>query len=68
MPIEMHPVESKAVSHQGYDPETKTLRVCYQNGGIYEASVEPEEYHALMAADSFGRHLNATFRLRMVPA
>lgn len=69
MPLAMQPVKSKAVSHIGYDPTSKTLRVRYANGGLYEATgVEAHEYAALMAADSLGKHVNLHFRAKLTRA
>ena len=66
MAVRLTPVKSKAASHEGYDPATKTLRIRYASGGLYEATdVEPHQYEALKAAESFGRHLNTHFRAKL---
>ena len=38
MAFKLSPVESSAASHEGYDPASKTFRVRYQSGGLYEAT------------------------------
>jgi len=65
MPIQMHPVDSSAVSHVGYDPESKTMRIRFATGAVYQyPAVDPEEHQALLASSSLGRHLNQHFRSR----
>jgi hypothetical protein len=64
MPFEKIPVDSKAATHAAYDKESKTIRVWYTGGGIYDFNAEPHEHEALMNAPSFGRHLNTHFRGR----
>ena len=51
-------VKSSNVHSIGYDQKTRSLRVHYLNGGLYEfRGVQPEEHKALMAAKSKGSHL-----------
>lgn len=55
--MEMVPVQSSSLKEVGYDPETKTLRVRFAGGGIYEYHDVPSEKHQeLMAAESIGAH------------
>ena len=57
--MEMNPVTSGNVKAVGYDPASKTLRVEYKSGGVYEwDGVAPERHAELMAAKSIGSHLN----------
>ncbi len=61
----MHAVESSNLKKVGYDPETRTMRIQFQHGGIYEASDIPPEKHAeLMAAESKGKHFMTHLRHR----
>jgi hypothetical protein len=57
--MERETVESTMIASVGYDPETKTLEVEFQDGGIWQyKDVPDEEYRALMDADSKGGHMN----------
>lgn len=54
--MEMRSVESSNVRAVGYDAETRTLRVEYKGGGVYEyPNVEPSLYADLLAAESVGK-------------
>lgn len=53
--IKMEPVESSNIHSVGYDDKTKTLRVKFLNGNIYDYSpVEPQRYKAMKVAESVG--------------
>lgn len=53
-------VESSMIHAVGYDAETKTLEVVFNNGNIYRyQDVPPEEYEGLMNAESKGRYMRA---------
>lgn len=55
-------VESSNVKSVGFDREQGLMEVEYRSGGIYQyADVKPEEYAALLAAESKGRHLQRHF-------
>ena len=55
-------VESSNVKSLGFDREAGVLEVEYHSGKVYQyADVKPDEYAALMAADSKGRHLQRHF-------
>lgn len=57
--MERVPVTSSNVAAVGYDAETETLEVEFNNGSVYQYLAVPEnEHQALMQADSVGRHLN----------
>jgi hypothetical protein len=44
----------------GYDPAERRLRVVFKNSGTYDyEDVPPETHHALMKADSVGKHFCA---------
>jgi hypothetical protein len=61
--MEMQPVKSSNVKAVGYDEENKTLQVEFRSGGIYQyASVQPEMYADLLAAESVGRFVSQVVR------
>lgn len=48
---------SSMLSHVGYSPEDRILRVQFKNGGAYDyQDVPPEMHRALMKAESIGGH------------
>jgi hypothetical protein len=57
--IEMIPVVSSNVDSIGYDPDTQTLRVRFNNGSAYEyMNVPAMEFEQLRSAPSVGSYLN----------
>lgn len=64
MPHEMKPVQSSNISEVGYDSESKTLRVRFKGGGLYELDCEPHEHEAFLNSGSLGRHYHQNFRSR----
>ena len=55
-------VESSNVKSLGFDREAGVLEVEYHSGKVYQyADVKPDEYAALLAAESKGRHLQRHF-------
>lgn len=57
--IEMHPIESSAITHHGYDPESQIMHVKTHNGFTYEyEGVSPEKYAAFTGARSAGAFWN----------
>lgn len=55
-------VQSSNVKSVGFDRDANLLEVEFASGGIYQyADVKPEEYAALLAAESKGRHLQRHF-------
>ena len=59
------PVSSSNIAAIGYDPDTQTLEVEFNNGSIYQYFDVPQSVHeALMSAESAGRFLNARIRGR----
>ena len=57
--IDLQPVKSSNVKAVGYHEPTRTLRVQFHNGSVYDYhDVPPNKHKDLMAADSVGRHLH----------
>ena len=55
--IKMWPVKSPNVAAIGYDPESKTLRVQFNAGSLYEAEGVPQDvYDALASTNSKGSY------------
>ena len=53
------PVDSTAILSAGYDPDTRTLEIQFQDGRVYRyLQVPPVVYRDLMAADSPGRYFD----------
>lgn len=53
----MTPVSSTDLASVGYDPTSRTLRIEFINGGVYEYHDVPEaEYQRLMSASSKGSY------------
>lgn len=63
--MERTPVTSKNIQSIGYDPETQTLEIEFNTGGVYQYAGVPEgEYEAMMNADSKGKYLIANIKGR----
>lgn len=63
--IAMKLVESSAVKRIGHDAKTRTLRVEFHSGGIYDyPDVSADEHQAILDAESIGRHLSKHIRNR----
>ena len=61
--MHLDPVDSSNVAAVGYDPDTRTLRVRFHSGGVYDyAGVPPEIHAALMAGESKGGYLARAIR------
>ena len=59
MTIAMRTVTSSNIAQVGHSEETSTLRVAFNNGGIYEyAGVPRSIYTALIEAESVGKAFN----------
>jgi hypothetical protein len=57
------PVSSSNVATVGYDSETQTLQIEFNNGGVYQYFDVPQDiYEALISADSVGKILNAQIK------
>ena len=58
-------VESSAVVSIGYDAEQRILEIEYTGGRVYRyPGVPPEEYEALMGAESIGTFVNKEVRAK----
>jgi len=56
--IEMNTIESSNIAAVGYDVETETLQVEFNNGSLYQYFNVPEHiYQGLFSADSVGTFL-----------
>lgn len=61
--MERIPVESSNLASVGYDKDSSTLEVEFQNGAIYQYFGVPEiEYSGLMKAASKGSYLNQNIK------
>lgn len=59
MTITRNAVTSSNIHTIGHDSDTNTLHVAFKNGFNYEyEGVKPEQFDALMASESKGKHLN----------
>jgi KTSC domain len=53
--VQRQPVESTTVKSVGYDPETQTLEVELQTGGVYQYdAIEPEYYNETIQDGGLG--------------
>ena len=56
-------VISSNLKSAGYKPATKTLRILFQNGGVYQYSpITREEYMSLIKAESVGKFFNENIK------
>lgn len=63
--IKMQGVESSAIKAIGHHPETKTLRVEFVSGGVYDyPDVTVEDHQAILDSESKGRHIAKHIRSR----
>jgi hypothetical protein len=54
---------SSNVTGIGFDPATKTLRVRFKGGSLYDHhDFTPEDHAAFMAADSKGSHYHSAIK------
>lgn len=61
--MERKPVSSSNISSIGYDANTQTLEVEFNNGNIYQYFDVPQNlYDGLMAADSKGQFLSTQIK------
>lgn len=57
------PVQSSNIREIGYDPDRREMGVRFKTGGSFtHVDVSPEQYSALMAADSHGKHYAQHFQ------
>ena len=53
------PVVSSNIASVGYDPGSRALEICFNNGRVYQYFGVPAHLHrALMSASSHGQFLN----------
>jgi len=58
-------VSSSNIRSIGYDPDSMTLEVEFNNGGLYQyQGVPPSEHASLMSAGSKGTYFSANIRNR----
>ncbi len=63
--MERTPVTSTDIRSIGYNPESQTLEIEFNSGGLYQYAGVPEgEHEAMMNADSKGEYLNANIKGR----
>jgi len=63
--IEMQAVESSNVAEIGYHEGSKTIRVRFKNGGLYDyTGAERQDFEDLRDAPSVGRQLNVAIKGR----
>ncbi len=61
--MERTPVTSSNILSIGYDPDSCTLEMEFNNGALYQyAGVPQAEYDALMGAASHGQYFNANIK------
>lgn len=70
--IDLAPIHSNSLAAVGYDSTTRTLRVNFRNGGLYDYyEVAREVYEGLLASQphpwsSWGRHITGSYRYQRV--
>lgn len=66
--IELKPCKSNQIRSHGYDPESRTLAICFHKkengkevpGSIYHyANFSPEDYERFCKVESLGKHFGA---------
>lgn len=58
--VPLLPVDSQMIAAAGYDTQTRTLYVLFNNGKVYEYYHVPKsEYESLMSAESKGNHMRS---------
>lgn len=61
--IPLTPIKSSMLQAHGYDHDTRTMRIQYHNGAIYDHPDVPfEKYHAFTGAQSPGGFFNKKIR------
>ena len=55
--MKMTAADSDAISHHGYDPESKTMALTFRGGKTYHyPGVSQQVYDGLVKAPSMGKH------------
>ncbi len=63
--MEMHSVNSSAISAIGYDKETRRMKITFKQGGTYDFCGVPENIlQGLLSASSKGTYYNDHIRDR----
>lgn len=63
--MERVPVSSSNLCSVGYAPDSQTLEIEFNNGGVYQYAGVPEgEYEGLMNAGSKGQYFHANIKNR----
>jgi KTSC domain len=63
--MDMIPVRSSAIRAVGYDPETRRMKITFEQGVVYDFCNVPQQiYDELMRAASRGSYYNAHIRDR----
>lgn len=61
--MERIPVSSSNISSIGYDADSQTLEIEFNNGGVYQYSgVSQDVYDEMMSADSKGKYFHANIK------
>jgi hypothetical protein len=61
--MEMQSVISSNISSAGFDAATNTMRVQFNNGGVYEAlGITQSDFDTFMAAKSKGSHFSKVMK------
>ncbi len=61
--MHLETVPSTSIHAIGYDESTQALEIVFTTGGIYRfVNVPPQEYQALMKAESKGRYFQTNIR------
>ena len=60
--MEMQSVVSSNISAVGFDTKTSTMRVQFNNGGLYEAAATQVDFDTFMASKSKGKHFNSILK------
>jgi hypothetical protein len=56
-------VKSSSIDRVGYDPETKTLDVIFNNGKTYRYDgVHPDMHREMLRAESVGKYFHSNIR------
>ena len=61
--MERVPVTSSNLCSVGYDPDSQTLEIEFNHGGVYQYANVPEgEYEGLLNSDSKGKYFHANIK------
>jgi hypothetical protein len=61
--MNLQPVKSNAIAAVGYSSDERALHVQFKSGDTWRyANVPPDTAHALMTADSIGKHFHANIK------